>query len=287
VRVLVRNTAGRSFGMGYRSGRVYLDALSYLDPMPRGVSVRKGTVAGRHSWLLVPDGASEHPRMVWFHGGAYCYNSPRVYASWVGHLAAALGESILLPTYRLAPEHPYPAAHRDTLSVFEAIRGRVDRVVIGGDSAGAGLALAAGIAIRDAGEPAPVGLLLMSPWVDLTLSGESIRANDGKDAILQAKHLRRHTLSYVNGIDPGDPRISSINADLSGLPPTLIQCGADELFLSEGTELARRLEAAGTSAELEVFEDMWHDFQLHAGMMREAARATQLMADWARPLLAE
>ena len=126
----------------------------------------------------------------------------------------------------------------------------------------------------------------MSPWVDLTASFPSIHSNDGKDAILRAKSIPRHAAAYAGGLDPADPRISPLYAELSGLPPTLIQCGGDELFLDEGTELARRLEAAGTPAELQVYEGMWHDFQAHAGMLREAAGAVERVGEWAEPLLA-
>jgi acetyl esterase/lipase len=272
--------------MGYRAGRLWVDALSYLDPVPRGVEVRKGTVAGRRSLLLVPEGADEVPRVVWIHGGAFCYNSPRVYAAFAAHLAKALGASVLLPSYRLAPEHPYPAAHHDSLAAFRAIRDQGRPLIIAGDSAGGGLAVAASIMFRDAGEPAPAGMLLMSPWVDLTASGESIRENDGKDAILRAKDIPKNTAAYAGELDVADPRVSPLHADLAGLPPTLIQCGDEELFFSEGTVLSSRLKAAGTPVELQVYEGMWHDFQAHAGVMAEAATAVQRMADWAKPLVA-
>jgi acetyl esterase/lipase len=286
VRRFDRLLLSRSFGMGYRSGRIWVDALSYLDPVPRGVDVRKGSVDGRSSLLIVPEGASEEPSVVWIHGGAYCYNSPRAYATLAAHIAKALGASILLPSYRLAPEHPYPAGHEDTLAAFRAVSDGERPVIVAGDSAGGGLAVAASIALRDAGEPTPAGMLLMSPWVDLTLSGESVRSNDGKDAILRANDLPQHAKAYAGGLDLADPRVSPVFANLAGLPPALIQCGDEELFFSEGTMLASRLEAAGTVVELQVYEGMWHDFQAHAGMMAEAAAAVQRMADWARPLVA-
>jgi epsilon-lactone hydrolase len=286
LRTVDRLTLRRTFGMGYRSGRILVDAISYLDPVPRGVKVRKGIAAGRPSLLVVPDGADERPSVVWMHGGAFCFNSPRAYATTVAYIAKAIGASILVPSYRRAPEHPYPAAHEDTLAVFRSVSDGSRPVIVGGDSAGGNLALAAAIALRDAGEPAPAGMLLMSPWVDLTLSGESIHANDGKDAILRAKDLPRHTKAYAGDIDPADPRVSPLNADLAGLPPALIQCGSDELFLTECNELAARLERAGSHVELQVYADMWHDFQAHAGMLEEAATAVERMGEWARPLLA-
>lgn len=286
MRAVDRQTLGRTLSLSYRTGRTMVEALSRFDPIPGGVSIKRGKVAGRDSLLVVPAGASEHPRVVWFHGGAFCYNSPRAYATFAGHLAEALGRSVCIPSYRLAPEHPFPAAHHDSLAATRALHARGEPLIVAGDSAGGCLALQAAIALRDAGDPAPAGMLLMSPWVDLTLSGETITTNDGKDAILRAADLPRHVAAYARGQDPGDPRLSPLNADLAGLPPALIQCGSDDLFLSEDTELAGRIEAAGGQVALDVPEGMWHDFQVHAGMMKEAARAVQRMATWAKPLVA-
>lgn len=271
--------------MRYRAGRATVEALALLDPVPPGVEIRSGTAGGVPAKLVAPRGADHEPRVVWLHGGAYCFNSPRVYETFAGHLALALGASVLLPGYRRAPEHPYPAAHEDALAAFRALSG--DRpVILAGDSAGAGLALGAATALRDSGEILPAGLLLMSPWVDLTGSGESVRFNDGKDAILRAAYLPAHAQAYAGGLDLADPRISPLYADLSGLPSALIQCGSEELFLSEGTALAARMEEAGSPAELQVTNGMWHDFQTHAGMLRESAEAVERMAAWAKSLLA-
>jgi monoterpene epsilon-lactone hydrolase len=280
-----RATLSRTFGMPYPLGRIAVDLLSYLDPPPRDVDVRKGSVAGRKSRLLVPEGAGESPSLLWLHGGAFCFNSPVAYSTLVAHVAKAMGRSAVIPGYRLAPEHPFPAAPEDALAAYHAVASPGRPMIVGGDSAGAGLALGLAIALRDAGESPPAGLLLMSPWVELTMSGDSIRANDGKDGILRAGALPRLVEAYASGLDPADPRLSPLNADLSGLPPALIQCGGDELFLSEGTELAARLEAAGTDVELQVYEGVWHDFQAHASILAEAATAVQRMAAWAEPLL--
>jgi acetyl esterase/lipase len=236
--------------------------------------------------MLVPEGADETPRLLWIHGGAFCFNSPVVYSTFLAHVARAIGSSAVMPAYRLAPEHPFPAAPDDALAAYRAVSPATGPLILGGDSAGANLALGTAIALRDSGEAPPAGLLLMSPWVDLSLSGDSVSANDGKDAILRAEYMPRTVRAYANGVDPAAPRLSPLNADLTGLPPTLIQCGADELFLSECEELGARMEAAGTFVEFHSYADMWHDFQTHAGMLPEAARAVEQMGEWARPLLA-
>jgi len=249
--------------------------------------VRSGKVAGMPAKLMVPRGIDAAPRMIWAHGGAFCFNSPRAYSTFLAHLARALGASVLAARYRLAPEHPYPAALEDVLTAWHEVSSREGPLILGGDSAGAGLALSASIALRDAKEPQPLGLFLMSPWVDLTGSGESMRSNAHKDALLRPRHLPPLARAYAGDLALDDPRISPLGAELGQLPPTLIQAGGDELFLSEGTELAARLEAAGTQAELQVFDGMWHDFQVHAGMLCESDEALERVAAWAKPLLRE
>lgn len=280
-----RHVVSRSFSLPPRLGRVLIEGLSSFDPVPNGVEVRHGVVEGLKSRLLVPDGTSDAPRVVWLHGGGFCINSPRVYTTFAAHLARALGESVIMPSYRLAPEHPFPAGLDDSLAAYRSIAAAGGPYVLGGDSAGGNLALNIAIALRDAGEEPPAGLLLMSPWVDLTQSGSSLRTNDGKDAILRAIDVARKARLYSAGTDLADPRISPLNADLSGLPRTLVQCGSDDLFISEDSELAARMNAAGTHADLDVIDGMWHDFQTHAGMLLEAAAAVERMAVWAKPLL--
>ncbi|MEJ7875069.1 MAG: alpha/beta hydrolase [Solirubrobacterales bacterium] len=223
--------------------------------------------------------------MIWAHGGAFCFNSPRVYSTFLAHLARALGVSVLAVGYRLAPEHPYPAALEDVLDAWREVSRDEEPLLLGGDSAGGGIALSSAIALRDAGDRGPLGLYLMSPWVDLAGAGESIGSNAQNEALLRAGDLPPLARAYAGDLNLGDPRVSPLNAELGQLPPTLIQAGGDELFLSECTELASRLEAAGTQAELQVFDDVWHDFQVHAGMLRESDEALERVASWAKPLL--
>jgi acetyl esterase/lipase len=273
--------------MGYGPGRRFIEVVAAASVAPGGLKVQNGTVNGSSALRLQPEGiGDELPQVVWFHGGAFCFNSPRVYAAFAGALAKAIGTSVLLPSYRLAPEHPYPAALGDALAAYRAVAGHERRLIIGGDSAGANLAVSATIAMRDAGEALPAGMILMSPWVDLTMSGESVRKNDGKDAILRARYLPRHAGAYAGGLDLADPRISPLGADLAALPPALIQCGSEELFASESVAFSARLESAGVESELQIYPGMWHDFQTHAGMLDDATTAVERMAAWAKPLLA-
>ena len=284
---LDRHVVSRSFSLPHRAGRALIEVLALLDLPPRGVKISRGTAGGIDCWQVAPVGTDDSPQIFFVHGGAYCINSPRVYTTFAGHLALATGATVILPRYRLAPEHPYPAGLEDVLAAYRAVRANTEKLIMAGDSAGAGMSLCTAIALREGGEEGPAGLFLMSPWVDLTASGESILANDGKDAILRANALPKHAKAYAGGLDLADPRISPLYADLADLPPTLIQCGAEELFFSESTVLASRTEVAGTPVELQVYPGMWHDFQLHAGPLPDAATAVQRMADWAMPLIAQ
>ena len=285
LRAFDRHVVSRQADLGYRPGRAFIEALHLLDPPPRDVSVRSGKVAGIGAKLVVPRDVDPVPRMVWIHGGAFCFNSPRAYSTFVAHLARAIGVTVLAVGYRLAPEHPYPAALEDVLAAWSAVSRGEGPLLLGGDSAGGGLALSAAIKLRDESERQSTGLFLMSPWVDLTGAGESMRTNAEKDALLRPRHLPPLARAYAGDLALDDPRISPLGASLGQLPPTLIQVGGDELFLSEGTELAGRLETAGTQTELQVFDGVWHDFQVHAGMLRESDEALLRVAAWAKPLL--
>ncbi len=272
--------------MPRRLGRAYGAALARLTPDPDGVEASDADWGGVKGIATQPSGHTEGPRLVYLHGGAYCFGSARTHRALTCHLALAMDCGVFSVDYRLAPENPYPAALEDALTAYRAVASGGQAPLLAGDSAGGGLALSAAIALRDAGEPEqPPGLLLISPLVDLTGSGESRRTNDRKDALLRNGSLSRNGPAYAGGIDLADPRVSPINADLAGLPPTLIQAGTHELLLSEGTELAARMQAAGTPSELQTFDGMWHDFQLHAGMMRESDEAVAKIGVWAKPLL--
>jgi cation diffusion facilitator CzcD-associated flavoprotein CzcO/acetyl esterase/lipase len=279
VRVLVRPAFGSWVSNVVR--RWWLDACSVGNRVPRGTevrSVRLGGVPGvrvSHSGAD-SDGAVAGRAVLYLHGGGYTAGSSRTHRALAGHLSRAVAAPVFLLDYRLAPEHPYPAALMDVLAAYRALRraGYVpERIVLAGDSAGGGLAVAAALALRDAGEPLPVALALLSPWLDLTLSGESIRGNASRDALLTSAWLAVAAEEYRAGREATTPGISPLYAELSGLPPMDVQAAGDELLVSDADRFVERARAAGVPVSYRRYAGLWHDFQLHAGLLHEADAA--------------
>lgn len=232
-------------------------------------------------WLRHRDG-DDRRVILYLHGGGYTLGSPDTHKGLASHLAAYTRASVLMPDYRLAPEHPYPAALDDAVAAYRALLDRYPpaHIVIGGDSAGGGLALCAAIALRDAGLPLPSALLLISPWTDLTLSGESITSKTQIDPMLARGWLERAAAAYRGSLALVDARLSPLNAVLDGLPPMLIQVGSDEILLSDSQRLEQRARAAGLDVRLQIEPGLWHDFQVHAGVLKASDAAIQRMADF-------
>jgi acetyl esterase/lipase len=215
--------------------------------------------------------------VLYLHGGGYVSGSPRTHRALAGEISHAAATRLLLPAYRLAPEHPFPAALEDAWVAYWWLLNQgaqPGQMVVAGDSAGGGLALALLVALRDAGLPLPAGLVCISPWVDLTLHSASVHANDGRD-YLNGAAIRAVAALYLNGRDPHEPLASPLFADLHGLPPLLIQAGTAELLLDDSKRLARRAAAAGVAVELELWENMvhvWHFLYPFEAKARHAIR---------------
>lgn len=219
--------------------------------------------------------------LLYFHGGVYVLGAPRAYRQIIARLAEWAQARIAAVDYRLAPEHPFPAATDDALAAYRGLLERgiaASDIVLAGDSAGGGLALACALQIRDAGLPRPAAIVLASPWLDLTLSGASIAANADHEIVLDAQMLRDSATAYLAGRDPQDPLASPLFADLRGLPPMLIQVADTELLYDDARRLAERVEACGGSAELQVWKGLWHVWQVLAGKVPEADAALRQVA---------
>ncbi len=261
-------------GLPPRPKRMAIEALARVSRVPGGVSVARQARGGVAGDLVSRVGSAGPARVLYLHGGAYEWGSPRTHRNVIATIALRSGQTVFAADYRLAPQHPAPAALDDALAAYEAmVADAADGVALAGDSAGGGLALALAVAARDRGLPKPACLALISPWVDLTMSGETVRTNQNSDALLSPDAVKRSAAGYVAGLGAEHPVCSPIRADLSELPPMLIHLGSRELFVSEDRELARRAEQASVDVELRVFDGLWHAFHVHAGMLREADEA--------------
>ncbi len=203
--------------------------------------------------------------VLYLHGGGYNAGSCRTHHELAVRLLRAAGVPVLLVDYRLAPEHPCPAAVADAAAAYRwLLRHGVPprRVVVGGDSAGGGLAVATLVQLRDDGVELPAAAVLLSPWVDLALSAPTLRSHADLDRVVSEDGLRRAAGYYLDGRDPTDPLASPLYADLSRLPPLLIHVGSDEALLDDATRLAEKARAAGVEVRLDVWQGMGHVFQL-------------------------
>jgi epsilon-lactone hydrolase len=214
--------------------------------------------------------------LLWFHGGAYCLGSARTHAGLVGALARRARLAAVLPEYRLAPEHVFPAAIDDAEGAWRALVAEgvaPDRIVLGGDSAGGGLVFALLHRLAASAEPMPAAVVAFSPWVDLTLSGASLAALARRDAFLPALRLPEVRDQYLGGGDPRDPCASPWLGCFPGVPPVLIQAGLAEILVDDARRMAERLRADGVAVTLDLVGGAPHVFQAFAGVLPEAGAA--------------
>ena len=221
--------------------------------------------------------------LLYLHGGAYVVGTAFGYRSLAAGVARAAGTALFAPEYRLAPEHPYPAAIDDALAAYRGLLAEgytPGQIVVAGDSAGGGLAAALLVAAKDAGLPQPAGAWLLSPWADLAVEGPSAVSKADEDRLLDQAGLLKRAADYLAGEDPRTPLASPIHADLSDIAPLLITVGSAEILLDDAFRLAARAAAAGTSVRLEVGPGLFHDFPLFAFMLSEGRDAIAAAGDF-------
>jgi monoterpene epsilon-lactone hydrolase len=249
-----------------------------------GVRVEQSQMAGIDVDWLRPKGAREDKVLFYLHGGAYVLGSRRTHRQLVSHMAKEAGVTAVLPEYRLAPEHPFPAAIDDAVAVYRALLEsglKPEDIVISGDSAGGGLSVATLLALRHAGDPLPAAAVLLSPFLDVTASGESATTRADQDPWFDVSDMAVVARYYcADETKWRDPLISPVFANVSGLPPMLIQVGDDEILLNDSTRLAEKLEAAGIDVEIEIWPNMWHVFQMFIGKMPESKKAVEKMGGY-------
>ena len=263
--------------------RKMYDKAQYVFALPDGVEVERGGLGGVPAETLTPPDRGAGT-LLYFHGGGYAIGSPASHRHLVAAIAAAARVRAHALDYRRAPEHPFPAAVDDALAGYRGLLAAgiaPETIVLGGDSAGGGLTVAALLAIRDAGLALPAAGICISPWADLTNDAESYRTLAERDPLVFQEDIDRWRDAYLAGADPRAPLASPVHADLSGLPPLLIQVGSEEVLLDDARNLAARAEAAGVEAALEVRDGMIHVWHWFGEYLDEAKTAVERIAGFA------
>lgn len=252
--------------------RQIIDLLTKIGVLPDGTDVEPRTLGGRPVERIVTDGADPHRAVFFLHGGGYTVGSLNTHRSLAAHLGAASGAVVYVLDYRLAPEHPYPAAVDDAITAYEELLAggiAADHVAVAGDSAGGGLALALALRAKGTGVDLPAALALISPWVDLTMANTQ---DDSKDPLLSTEWLARCAADYA-GSDPARPEVSPLFADLSGLPPTFVHGASDEILVGDVERLVAELKKVGVDVTYRRLEGLWHDVHVNAGANADAKAA--------------
>jgi acetyl esterase/lipase len=285
LRAVLRLALGRTFraDVPVATQRRRLLGVSRLTLPPRNVQFTATTCGGvAGEWAQVRAEGPASLTILYLHGGGYCTGAPASHRALTGHLAARSGARAFAADYRLAPEHPFPAAIDDAVGAWRGLVAQgipPDEIVIAGDSAGGGLAVATALRLRELALPLPRALVLFSPWVDLGL-GQLCR--EAPEVMLDEQWLQAGARSYAGRSDLRHPLISPLHADLHGLPATLVQVGSDELLRHDARRLHDALRDAGVDSRLEEFPGRWHVFQACAGLLRDADRALESAARFMR-----
>jgi len=258
--------------------RATLEKSARYLPMPRHVDVKRTTAGNITAEWLRPVGATDNRAILYLHGGAYTMGSCTTYRALAARLAIASQTPALLPEFRLAPEHPFPATLEDGVTVYRWLMEQgiaPQKIVIAGDSSGGSLAVALTVLLRDKNIALPAAITCMSPWADLELTGDSLATRTQVDPLCSLAGSQYHAAQYVGKHDARAPLVSPIHADLHGLPPILIQVGDCEILLSDAIRLAERARADGVEADLEIWDGMWHVWHLFTRFLPEGRRAIE------------
>lgn len=264
-------------------GRTRMEREAAHFPMPPDAAWSEEAPGGVPALRMAGD-----PLLLWLHGGAYCIGSPRTHGAMAAALATRIGAGALLPDYRLAPEHPFPAALADVRAVWTALAGEAipaGRIVLGGDSAGGGLALALLHELVAAKAPLPAALVAFSPWVDLTGTAASLRALARRDVLIPVGRFEEMREQYLAGADPRDPRASPLFGCFRGAPPVLVQSSRAEVLRDDARAMAARLAADGVAVTHDEWASVPHVWQIYQGRLPEADAALDRAAAFLAPLL--
>lgn len=259
-----------------------------LGSVPRSVEVEALEVGGRPAQWLLPRGASRERAILYLHGGGFISGSLRSHQPWAAQLAEGAGVPVLLLDYRLAPEHPFPAALDDVVEAYAWLRAQgiaPGSIVLAGESVGANLAVACCLAMAERDQPAPAAVVALSPWLDLRCESPSMVACADRELFYTAEELAWLRELYLAGHTAEDPLASPLLGELGSLPPTLIQASDDEMVRDDGRRLAAALEACGVAVEHREWSGVFHGFQL-VGFLPESRAARAVIFDFVRRELA-
>jgi acetyl esterase/lipase len=265
--------------------RRLLKELISAQPLPADVTVTAAALGGVPTAEITIDGIEPRHVVLYFHGGVYVLGDAFSAADLASQIGRRTGAKVISVDYRLAPEHPYPAAVDDALAAYEALLHNGTRpsdIVFAGESAGGGLAIATLVNARDQGLPLPAAAFVMSPYADLTLGGTTMRTKHEVDPLLSRENLQPRVTDYAAGQDAASALISPVFADLSGLPPLIIQAGTHEVLLDDAVRLAGQAATADVEVTLDITARVPHVFQAYYPILDEAAaaldRAGQLLS---------
>jgi monoterpene epsilon-lactone hydrolase len=265
--------------------RAGFEQMAAMFPVDADIKREPVTANGvKSEWVSAPD-ADSGRAILYLHGGGYVIGSIATHRSLAARLSRAAKARVLVIDYRLAPEHPFPAAVDDSVAAYRWMLAqglKPSRIAVAGDSAGGGLTAATLVAIRDAKLPVPAAGALLSPWVDMEGIGESMTTKDSVDPMVHKEGLLGMAKAYLGGQNPRSPLAAPLYADLAGLPPLLIQVGTSETLLDDAARLAERAKKAGVNVTYEPWENMIHVWQIFAPMLDEGQQAIEKIGAFVR-----
>lgn len=265
--------------------RARMERLAKLSPPVQGTESEAVDAGGVLAEWVGGPGVRESHAVLYAHGGGYYAGSLSTHRGLASRISLEVDARLLVVDYRLAPEHPFPAALEDVTRAYRWLLSKgfsPDRIAMAGDSAGGGLTVAAMLALKTSGEPLPAAGVCLSPWFDLALRGESLRAKASVDPILRPADLPFTVRCYLGASDPETPTASPLYGDLTDLPPLLVQVGTDEILLDDSRRFAERAREMGVTVQLEIWDDMIHVWQAYARFMPEARSAIVRIGEFLR-----
>jgi acetyl esterase/lipase len=255
------------------------------DGAPADATVEEVDANGVPAEWVRADGCRRDAALLYLHGGGYCIGSVRSHRGLAAHLSRAADVSVLLVDYRLAPEHPHPAAVEDATAAYRYLLGcgfDAHRLAVAGDSAGGGLTFTTLLSLRDHALPMPAAAVAISPWTDLGCNSPTFDTRAELDPMCSAVGLKRMADWFLNGQDPFDPLAAPVHADLTGLPPVLVHVGDHEVLLDDSKQIVERARAVGVDATLEVWPEMIHVWHAFVGVVPESADAVDRVGEYLR-----